>query len=191
MLKYEWHFQNIDDFYLRILNAMLMKKIIVKNGLIGGLIVATMMAFSTILFMRSPANFEPSMIIGFSGMFLAFIFVFLGIKQFRDKVNAGQLHFTEGLKIGLWIALLTSTIYVVIWMVEYSVFFPNFADKYAEYIVKNAQPEELAEVTKSANEVKEIYKSQLMVFLYTYTEVLPIGMVFAIVSALILKRKTA
>lgn len=166
-----------------------MKKIIVRNGLIGGLIVAAVMVFSTITFMRYPENFDSSMIIGFSGMFLAFIFVFLGIRQFRDKINEGKLNFLEGLKIGLLIALITSTIYVVVWMFEYNFFFPDFAEKYAEYIVKNAKPEELAEVTKSANDVKDIYKNQLMIFLYTYTEVLPIGIVFAIISALILKRK--
>lgn len=166
-----------------------MKKIILKNGLIGGLIVAAVMVCSTIIFMRYPENFGPSMIIGFSGMFLAFIFVFLGIKQFRDKINEGKLSFWEGLKIGLLIALLTSTIYVVVWMFEYNIFFPDFAEKYAEYIVKNAKPEELTEVTKAANEVKDIYKNQLMIFLYTYIEVLPIGIVFAFISALILKRK--
>lgn len=166
-----------------------MKKIIVKNGLIGGLIVAAVMVCSTFIFMRYPENFDNSMIIGFSGMFLAFIFVFLGIKQFRDKINEGKLSFWEGLKIGLLIALLTSTIYVVVWMFEYNIFFPDFAEKYAEYIVKNAKPEELTEVTKAANEVKDIYKNQLMIFLYTYIEVLPIGIVFAFISALILKRK--
>ena len=168
-----------------------MKKIILKNGLIGGLIVAAMMVFSTITFMRYPENFEPSMIIGFAGMFLAFIFVFIGIKQFRDKINEGKLSFWEGLKIGLLIALITSTVYVVVWMFEYNLFFPDFAEKYAEYIVKNAKPDELAEITKSANDVKDIYKSQLQIFLYTYTEVLPIGIVFALISALILKRKAA
>ncbi len=168
-----------------------MKKIILKNGLIGGLIVAAVMVFSTITFMRYPENFESSMIIGFSGMFLAFIFVFLGIKQFRDKINEGKLSFWEGLKIGLLIAFITSTIYVVVWLFEYNLFFPDFAEKYAEYIIKNAKPDELAEITKSANDVKDIYKSQLQIFLYTYTEVLPIGIVFALISALILKRKAA
>jgi len=38
-------------------------------------------------------------------------------------------------------------------------------------------------------EFKEMYKNPLYVVLITYTEVLPVGLIVALVSALILKRK--
>lgn len=171
------------------LNTSDMKKIILRNGLLGASIIVPIMLISIILHQRYPEKVEWSMFVGFTGMFMAFIFVFVGTKQFRDKIKMGQLAFGEGLKIGMLIALLISTIYVVVWMFEYNFFFPNFGNEYADYIIKNAEPEKLAEVTKDANFIKEIYKNQLYIFFYTYIEILPIGIVFALISALILKRK--
>ncbi len=166
-----------------------MKNIILKNGFLGGIIVVLVMVFTTLLFKNAPENFDNSMVIGFAGMFLAYVFLFLGVKQYRDKVNNGELSFAKGLKIGLLIALIISTMYVVAWVIECNLVFPDFADKYAEHVIKNAKPEEVKQVTQSANEIKEIYKSQFMIFLFTYVEILPIGIVFALISALILKRK--
>ena len=91
-----------------------MKKIVIVCGLIAGLIVTTMMVITTAM-CYSSGNFEGSMLLGYTTMIVAFSLVFVGIKNFRDKYNDGLISFGKAFKIGLFITLITSTIYVIIY----------------------------------------------------------------------------
>lgn len=174
-----------------------MKKIIIRNGLFAGLIVTAFMIYGTCSLLTDPEGFEPSYVVGFAGMILAFIFIFIGIKQYRDQINSGTITFIEGLKIGALIAFIASCIYVGVWLIEYYCFFPDFMDKYSAFVIKEAQsnPElSAAEIQKQIadiNDMKEAYKNPIMVILWTFVEILPLGLIVALISALILKRKTA
>ncbi len=74
-----------------------MKNTILKYGAIAGLITTGMMIISTTMHNQNP-DFKGSEIIGFAGMFIAFIFIFIGIKSFRDKQNNGVISFGTGFK---------------------------------------------------------------------------------------------
>ena len=67
-------------------------------------------------------NFNGSMVVGYSAMILAFSFVFVGVKNFRDKENAGVITFGKAFQIGFLIALIASSMYVITWMVDYYFF---------------------------------------------------------------------
>ncbi|MEK8181137.1 DUF4199 domain-containing protein [Flavobacterium buctense] len=170
-----------------------MKKIIITNGLIAGAIVATFMVYGT--YKMNQEDFEPSMILGYAGMLIAYVFVFLGIKNYRDNYNNGAITFGKAFKIGMLISLIAATIYVGVWLIEYYCFFPDFMEKYATVMEKNWQKEglTLAEIkakTEEMNMFKELYKNPIWVILITYSEILlPIGVLVPIISALILKRQ--
>ncbi|WP_284653074.1 DUF4199 domain-containing protein [Flavobacterium terrisoli] len=174
-----------------------MKKIIITYGLIAGVIVTSFMVYGTV--QMNKGDFEPSMVLGYAGMLIAYVFVFLGIKSFRDNHNEGVITFGKGLKIGMLISLIAATIYVGVWLIEYYCFFPDFMDKYADIMMKNYEKAGLtaAEIKVKAAEMegyKEMYKNPIMVILWTYVEILvPIGLLVPVISALILKRtvKTA
>jgi len=166
-----------------------MKKIILKNGLFGGLIVSSVM-ISMSLYMKSNPEYEPNAIIGTISMLLAFIFVVLGIYQQRED-NGSSITFGKALVTGLLISLVISTIYVVVWLIVYYNFFPDFMDQYSEMVLKNTKPNEIAAKTAELNQMKEWYKSPVMICLLTYMEILPIGIVVSLIASLVLKRKTA
>lgn len=171
-----------------------MKKNIVVCGLIGGLILAVVMIVSTVLFFKND-RFDHSMIIGYASMLCAFSLVFVGIKNYRDKYNNGFVSFGKAFKTGLLISLIASTIYVLIWLVNYYLFIPDFMDRYGAYVMKQAAAEGASEavISQKMTELatyKELYKNPLLVVLLTYAEVLPVGIVISLVCALILKRKT-
>jgi hypothetical protein len=170
-----------------------MKKTILKYGAIAGLITTGMMIISTTLHNLNP-DFKGSEIIGFTGMFIAFIFIFIGIKSFRDKQNNGVISFGTGFKIGLLISLIASTMYVLTWMIECHFFFPDFMEKYAAQAIEEAQRSgqsamEIEATKQEMNKYIEWYKNPILLMALTYMEILPIGLVITLFSALILKKK--
>ncbi len=165
-----------------------MKNIILKNGTIGGLIISISMAIGTYLCYNSPKGFEPNYALGFGGMLLAFIFIYLGIERYR-KIANGKISFSKALQIGSLITLLISTFYVGVWLIVYYNFFPDFIEKYAQSEIAHATPSELAEVTTKMESNKEMYKNPLMIILLTYMEIVQFGIVITLISSLILKKK--
>ncbi len=164
-----------------------MNNIVLKNGIFGSLIVSVLL-LSVTFYMKANPEKEVSMFFGFAGMLLAFIFVVLGIKQQRDA-NNGFISLGKAFLTGFWITLIISTIYVLVWLVILYNFFPNFAEHYTDMAIAKASPDEVAKVTEDMNSFKEMYKSPIMVILLTYMEILPLGIVFSLISALILKKK--
>lgn len=173
-----------------------MKKLIFTNGIIAGIIVSIMMVISTVVYKCDP-NMEPSMVIGYAGMLIAFSFVFIGIRNYRNKQNAGILNFGQAFKIGILISLIASTFYVVSWLIEYYCFFPDFMEKYSAMAIKKIENDphitsaELAAQVEQMNSMKEMYKNPIWVILFTYAEILPLGIIISLISALILKKKAA
>jgi amino acid transporter len=173
-----------------------MKKIIWTYGLIAGVIVTAFMAYGIYRSTQNP-DFEGSMLLGYTGMLVAFTFVFIGVKNYRDKENNGSITFGKALKIGALISLIASTIYVGVWLIEYYCFYPDFMDKYTEATIKKMDTTvmtaaEIKSKTEEINMYKEMYKNPLWVIALTYVEILiPIGLLAPIISALILKRKAA
>ena len=170
-----------------------MKKNILFYGLITGLIVTAMMVVTTIMCYQNP-NFEDSTIIGLGVMIAAFSFVYIGIKDFRDKENGGFITFGRAFQIGLYITLIASTMYVAVWLIEYYLFMPDFMDKYAAHALNKAKAAgadkmEIFEKSVDMANMKEMYNNPLLVILITYCEILPVGLIITLISGLILKKE--
>ncbi|RPD42891.1 DUF4199 domain-containing protein [Chitinophaga barathri] len=165
-----------------------MKKIVFIFGLIAGLIVTAMMIGSVTVCYNN-ADFEGNMVIGFAVMALAFSMVFVGIKNYRDKYLGGQITFLKALKVGLLITLVASTMYVVVWLIDFYIFIPDFLDKYEVSRLKAMGPDGKADVEKEMAMYRMWYKTPIGVILVTYMEILPMGILITLISALILKRK--
>ena len=167
-----------------------MKKIILVNGLIGGIIVSAVMATAV----ASGYSGAGGMIIGYASMLIAFSLIFVGIKNYRDKYNDGFISFGKAFKIGILITLIASTLYVATWLIEYFFFIPDFGDKYAAEMVdklkaSGASQLELDKKAKEMADFASMYKNPFFNALITYTEILPVGLIVTIISALILKKK--
>lgn len=175
-----------------------MKKNILIYGVIAGVIVSVLMLTSVNYYSHCEGNvdFGTSMVIGYASMLLAFSLVFVGIRNYRDKFNGGVITFGKAFKIGMMIVLIASTIYVFAWMIDYFFFIPDFMEKYAAQSIEQmrASGAPQAEIEKQATEMAEfskMYKNPLFNAMMTYVEILPVGLIVTLISALILKRKTA
>ena len=79
-------------------------------------------------------------------------------------------------------------------MIAYYNFFPDFIDKLAAYQLSPAKvsqmtPQEVDGIREQMEMFKEWYASPLGVAGATYMEILPVGLLVALITALILKRK--
>ncbi|WP_330444074.1 DUF4199 domain-containing protein [Flavobacterium sp. C4GT6] len=168
-----------------------MTKTILTYGLIGG-VISTIGYIITIL--TGHENMTNAMIIGFASMFIAFSLIFVAIKSYRDKQAGGVISFGNAFKMSVLMSLITSSIYVIVWLIALYNFFPDFAQQYGDKIV-----EQMREAGKTAEQINaqiaenailvENYKNPIMVILYTYMEILPIGLLFSLLAAAILKKK--
>ncbi len=174
-----------------------MKKNVVVFGLIAGAIVSAVMAVSMVAYAASPEMKlgNGSMVIGYLSMLVAFSMIYVAIKNFRDKQNGGTISFGKAFKIGFFIALIGSTMYVIVWAFIYHFYLPNFMELYADNAIKQAAktstPTEMQAMKDEMTKYKELYKSPLFFTLMTYAEILPVGLLVSLIAALILKRKEA
>lgn len=171
-----------------------MKKIVWVNGIIGGLIVAVMMLISMAWFKNGHNNMEWSMVYGYASMIICFSFIFVAIKTYRDKYNSGTISFGKAFLIGLYITLIASTFYVVTWLLCNKYIVPDFAEDYGKHMVQklvdSGAPEtEIAKTKAEMAQFSEMYKNPVNKILFTYIEIIPVGLVITVIASLILKRK--
>jgi len=172
-----------------------MKKTVLTYGLISGSILVVLMAI-TIPLCMGKIDFVFSEIFGYTTMVLAFLLVFFGIRSYRENVGGGAITFGKAFKVGLLITLVTSAMYVGAWEIIYYGFIPDFADKYSVLVVEKMEKKgaSAAAIEKTKTEMaqfRENYKNPLFNVGMTFMEVFPVGLIVALVSAGILRRKPA
>src|SRR5688500_12418624 len=165
-----------------------------KNVLVFGLIVGTIISFMGV-YMASVCyanpKFESNDVLGYAGLLAIFALIFVAIKNYRDKYKDGFITFGTAFKTGAYISLIASTMYVVIWLIDYYIFIPGFLDSYTTHVLYQAsldgasQQELDAKAVEMAN-FKDLYKNPVFVVLITYSEVLPLGLIISLISAALL-----
>ena len=173
---------------------MTMTRIVVTFGLIAGAIMAALM-FLTMPF-QEQISFDKSLIIGYTTMVLAFLMTYFGVRSYRDNVAGGKLTFGRAFAVGLMISLIATACYVAAWEVISHTWMPDFADKYAARVIEEAKKSgaseaAIAEQQKQMDDFKVMYKNPVYNVAMTALEPLPVGLVFTLVTAGVLRRKTA
>ena len=164
-----------------------MKKNVLTYGLIIGIVLCIHMVVLVNVIYNNP-TVKANDIVGYAAMVVMFSLIFFGIRNYRNKQLDGLITFGKGFKTGVLIALVSSTIYTIVWLVYYYLFVPDFVEVYTERILNTCSPSELEAKTKQMSSFKEMYKNPLFVVLITYSEILPIGLAVALISALILRK---
>jgi hypothetical protein len=170
-----------------------MKKTVLIYGLIAGLIASAGMGISLLIGVDHMDSVW-GMVLGFTGMIIAFAFIFVAITRYRDRINNGSISFGKAFVIGLCISLIASSMYVVVWMVEYKYVFPDFMEKYSAQTIENmkndgAKAAEIEETTADMAKFKEDYKNPVYRAAVTYSEILPLGILASVLAAAILRRQ--
>jgi hypothetical protein len=170
-----------------------MKKTVLTFGLIGGAVIAAMM-FATLPFMDK-IGFDKGVIVGYTTMVLAFMLVFFGIRSYRENVSNGHITFGRAFAVGILITLITCACYVAAWEIIYFKFMPDFADKYASYVIAKARAAGASQQVidgqlQQMKGLKAMLDNPLINAAMTFTEPFPVGLIVTLISAAILRKKT-
>ena len=168
-----------------------MKKTVVTFGLISGGIASAMMLLT--LPFADQIGFDRAEILGYTTIVLSFLFVFFGVRSYRENVGGGTLTFGRGFTVGLLITLVSCACYVATWQVIYFKLAPGFMDKFAAYSIERARKSGASgdEVQKTAQQMqafKAMYDKPLVNAAITLIEPLPIGLLVTLISAAVLRK---
>ena len=169
-----------------------MRKIVLTYGLIAGAILSLMMLVT--IPVQDRIGFDKGAVIGYTTMVIAFLMIFFGVRSYRDNVAGGSVGFGRALGVGLLITLIASICYVATWQFIYYRLTPDFMDKYSAYTIEKARKSgatdaTIAARTKEMAEFSEMYRNPLINIAFTFLEPLPVGVVFALVTAGVLCRR--
>jgi hypothetical protein len=129
-------------------------------------------------------------------MLLAFCLIFVGVKNYRDKHLGGHISFGKAFTTGLGIALIASMCYTIAWVIFYKGFYPDFMDHYTKGELVAMQKSgksaaQIAEARKDMDKMMAMYNTWPGLIGMTLLEILPVGVLVSLITALILKRKQA
>jgi len=169
-----------------------MGRIIAVYGVISGTIVIIGM-FISITFVADHGTM--GMIAGYLSMLVALLFVFMGVKRYRDFNLGGVITFWKAFGVGLGIGLVASLFYILGWEVY---MWRTGGTFMTEYIAKSVQDmraagKSAAEIAKFSTEMgamAEQYKNPLFRMALTLTEILPVALLVALVSAALLRKSS-
>lgn len=169
-----------------------MKRIVLTYGLISGAILGGMMLV-TLPFHDRLGN-QGGMVVGYTGMVMAFLLVYFGVRAYRDDVAGGRVGFGRALGVGALIALLASCCYVATWEVLYFGGKSDYIEKYQAAEMQKLRASGLGEAELAAKQAEmqkfaELYHNPFFNSALTFLEPLPVALVFSLVSAGIVSRR--
>jgi hypothetical protein len=171
-----------------------MKKTVITFGLLSGVVSAALM-FVNMSFMDA-IGFDRGLVVGYTTIVISFLFVYFGIRSYRDNVLGGRITFGKGFQAGILITLISCVCYVGMWLVTYNRFFSDFPDKYAAYLVEDkrasgASQAEIESTIQQGEDMKQMLANPLINAAVTFTEPFPVGLLITLISAAVLRTKEA
>jgi len=170
-----------------------MQTIVRKYGLLSGGVAALLMVLMALYTRNDPNKFDGGEVLGYIGILLSMVFVFLGVRAYRDDVGTGAITFGKAFQVGLFITLISCAIYVLAWMVVANTLMTDFMDQYIAHSLRQMQEagksaEEIATKAAEMADFKEMYKNPLIAAAFTFLEPFPVGLAVTLLSAAVLRR---
>ncbi len=167
-----------------------MQNLILKNGLIAGVVTISIMLIGMASGIHGGAL---GMALGFGSMILSFCLIFIAVKQYREEMG-GVLKFTPAFIIGIGISFIASIIYAAGWEAYLFSTHYTFMDEYVKTTLEakraaGASPEEIAKTTAQMAEYVEAYKHPISRFTITMTEIFPVGFIMSLLAAITMRGK--
>ncbi len=161
-----------------------MKRYILRYGLIAGSISIALAMINWFLIAKTLGS-GPSQLVGYLSIITSLLCVPLGIKYFKDKLNSGVVSFSQAIKIGTGITLVTAVV-----MFFYGMLFFVFAgDSFDAWKESGMTETQVQQARMQAAEMPDFIGTPLFQGVVMFLMVFLIGMIINLVSSSILKSK--
>ncbi|MES2277333.1 MAG: DUF4199 domain-containing protein [Bacteroidota bacterium] len=172
-----------------------MKKIVLRYGTYAAL--AELVIFVLIwlvIWLFNPSHTAQGYI-GWVNLLCPLLFIYFGIRYYRDKVNNGQVTLLKALAIGLLITLIPAIAFALIETVFVIYIEPNFYENIAKYDLeqyrKTLSPVAFAAKAKEMQQQVVLSNNPAYNFCMMVVSIASLGTIATVISSLILQRKTA
>ena len=137
-------------------------------------------------------NHLQSMWFGYLVMLIAMSQIFFGVKRYRDVECGGAIRFGRAFGLGLGIAVVAGLVYVLGWEAYLATTDGNFMADYSASILADMRESGASAAEIAATEAQmapyiEWYRQPLLRMLITFSEIFPVGLLVALLSALVLR----
>lgn len=165
---------------------------VLRFGAIAGVIVSVP---TLVIWLRlKPGDtLSAGMAVGYLIMLVALTMVFVGVKQYRDRVLGGVIPFAPALGMGLAISGVAGVFYCLAW--EFCLAFGSFdfSAWYSNSLIEGARargatPAEIEKVAADAAAFVAQYANPLFRVPMTFLEIFPVGVLVSLVSAALLRK---
>lgn len=170
-----------------------MKQVVIKFGLISGLIMA--LCLMVVFMLSAKFNWEHSLVTGYATMVVGFSVVYFGVRSYRDNQLQGRISFGKAFKTGLLISLITCVFYVAAWeLMFFGGMVGDFEKTYAESVIaktraSGASQAKIDSTIAEMNRFAEMYRNPLYNSAMTFLEPLPIALLTSLIAAFALSRR--
>jgi hypothetical protein len=168
-----------------------MKNTVIKFGLLAFL--SGFILFGLPFFLGMGVDYDYGELIGYTAMILSLLFVYFGIKHFRDKENNGKISYRKTILIGMLITFGSALGVALFDYIYTSQINPDFATEYLEYSINKMQEtlsgEELNVKAAELKQQMEDYGSPGFMAFMMFASVVILGFIITLISGLILQRK--
>lgn len=168
-----------------------MNNTIIKYGLYA--LISGFLLFGLPFIFGMGLDFDYGELIGYTSIILSLLFVYFGIKHYRDKVNNGKVSLGKAIAIGMLITLFAAVGVAVFDYIYTTQINPDFATEYLDYSIKKMEttlpPEELKVKSAELTQQMKDYGSPSFMAFIMFSTVVILGFIISLISGLILQRK--
>jgi Protein of unknown function (DUF4199) len=170
-----------------------MKKVVLRFGAWSSLFMLIFFVLTWLVIDISHVEHDVQGDIGYVAIICPLLFVYFGIRYYRDKVNGGSISFLTALKLGMLIIILPTISFAIIETVYVFYIDPKFYENLAAYDLEQCRkvlsPAQYALKLKEVNDGLQWDKSLINNFGGMILTIGALGSVVSVFSSLLVMRK--
>ncbi|OKY27428.1 DUF4199 domain-containing protein [Thalassotalea sp. PP2-459] len=164
-----------------------MKKLIMKYGLIAGVIVVCIPFIGSLVMGSDPSTYQMGEIIGYSTMIFSLLTIFLAVKEYKAQCKE-VVSFKQIFLLGIGITFIAAFMFGVYNVLYATVIEPDFMNNYFNYYIENirnsgATEEVINQQIAQLEQEKSFFMNPMVNFSVMFANVFMIGLIISIVSA--------